>query len=392
MRHIREFDGLRGLLALWVYVAHAIESGPFWMATRHVHANGAVDVFIILSGFVIFYLLGRGEDYRTFITRRWFRLFPVFAACFLIALVLYASLGLRDELAFGITGQSVTPHLAIHATMLHGAVPEEMLPHSAQAILPPAWSVSVEWQFYLVAPLLFVAVTRRAWKALPVVVALIALRVLHDFGVLGAVVPGLPGTATFGMKAFLPLKLEFFAVGGACCWLWLRLSRQETDHVPRWCPAILLLGIVVAGPFRPAIAVWLVIFAVVLWANFGETRAVAGARQATVFFNWAPAQFLGRISYPLYLLHLPVIVSVRELLHATTTGLSPIAFQSLLVLMSLPLSIAGAYTLHRCLELPLIELGKRITRRASVERPANAAAGVNHEQEKSAACGGALVH
>jgi peptidoglycan/LPS O-acetylase OafA/YrhL len=392
MRHIREFDGLRGLLALWVYVAHAIESGPFWAATRHVHANGAVDVFIILSGFVIFYLLSRGEDYRTFITRRWFRLFPVFAACFLIALVLYASLGIQDELAFGIAGQDVKPHLIAHATMLHGVVPEEVLPHSARAILPPAWSISVEWQFYLIAPLLFLLMTGRSWKALGIVVALVALRVLHDIGRLGSIIPGLPETATFGMEAFLPLKLEFFAVGAACCWLWLRLSLQEESRIPPWCILILLVGIGVAGPLRPAIAVWLAVFAIVLWANFGEPRAAAGAGQATALFQCRGAQFLGRISYPLYLLHLPVIVVMREFIHAIMPGLSPFAFQSVLMLTSLPISIAGAWTLHRFLEQPMIDLGKRVTRRANTSQPADAAAGASSEQEKSAACGGALVH
>src|ERR1041385_7157077 len=102
MKHIREFDGLRGLLALWVFATHALELGPYSSLARFTHANMAVDIFIILSGFVIFHLLSNGEDYRTFITRRWFRLFPVFAICFLIALTLYGWTRMDDEIAFGI--------------------------------------------------------------------------------------------------------------------------------------------------------------------------------------------------------------------------------------------------------------------------------------------------
>ncbi|HTD67568.1 MAG TPA: acyltransferase, partial [Candidatus Limnocylindria bacterium] len=177
MKHIKEFDGLRGLLALWVFASHVIELGPYSALGPSLRAHLAVDVFIILSGFVIFHLLSTGEDYRSFIMRRWFRLFPVFAICFLLALTLYASLKINDETAFGMGHtKNLTPYLIAHATMLHGAVPEQLLPQSARAILVSAWSVSLEWQFYLLAPLLFAFAIRPNWKVTLVFAALIAAR------------------------------------------------------------------------------------------------------------------------------------------------------------------------------------------------------------------------
>src|SRR4026209_1050430 len=97
MKHIKEFDGLRGLLAMWVFATHILELGPYASAAALIRAHLAVDIFIILSGFVIFHLLSTGEDYRAFITRRWFRLFPVFAVCFLIALALYGGRRVAEE-------------------------------------------------------------------------------------------------------------------------------------------------------------------------------------------------------------------------------------------------------------------------------------------------------
>ena len=377
MKHIKEFDGLRGLLALWVFVAHAVEFGPYWSATRHVHANWAVDIFIILSGFVIFHLLRTGENYRTFITRRWFRLFPVFALCFLIALALYAGLGINDSLAFGIGQQEIAPHLVTHAVMLHGAVPNELLPHSAQAILPPAWSISVEWQFYLLAPLLFIFVARPNWKVALVVAALVAMRVLHEAGQLGVFWPGLPRALTFDMNAFLPLKLEFFAVGAACYHLWRWLGQQDRLIIPPWWYAVMISAMLLGGLLSPAIFLWFIVFALVARASFGTPSAVAA--QVAGLLNSRPAQFAGRISYPLYLLHLPVVILVREIIRTRWPGLSEVQFASLLAAVALPISLGGAWVIHVLIERPMIQLGKRLSqaRKPDVAAAVNVSAVIN---------------
>lgn len=85
---ILEFEGLRGLLAWWVVVSHALFAAGFTLDTLPrgirilAHGDYAVDVFIILSGFVIFKLLREGkEPWRVFMVRRVFRLFPVYLLC-----------------------------------------------------------------------------------------------------------------------------------------------------------------------------------------------------------------------------------------------------------------------------------------------------------------------
>jgi peptidoglycan/LPS O-acetylase OafA/YrhL len=371
MKHIKEFDGLRGLLALWVFVAHAVEFGPYWSATRHVHANWAVDIFIILSGFVIFHLLRSGEDYGTFNTRRWFRLFPVFALCFLLALALYSGLGIEDSLAFGIGRQEIAPYLVTHAVMLHGAVPNEVLPHSAQAILPPAWSISVEWQFYLLAPLLFIFVARPNWKAALIVGSLVAMRILYEAGQLGLLWPGLPRALTFDMNAFLPLKLEFFAVGAACYQLWRWLGKQDLLIIPSWWYAVMISATVLGGLLSPAIFLWFIAFAFVVRANFGARSALA--TRVVGVLNRRSMQFLGRISYPLYLLHLPVIILLREIIRTRWPELSSVQFASLLAGLALPVSVGGAWLIHVLVERPMIHWGKRL----SQARKPHLAAAVN---------------
>ena len=364
MKHIKEFDGLRGLLALWVFASHVLEIGPYSAAAAPVRPNLAVDIFIILSGFVIFHLLSTGEDYRTFITRRWFRLFPVFAVCFLAALALFAWMGVDDVDVFGINHtKHLTPYLAAHATMLHGIVPEQFLPHSARAILVPAWSISVEWQFYLVAPLLFAFAMRPTKGLAAFVVGLIALRVLCD--VMGRAHEGLQ----FDMRAFLPLRLEFFAVGVGSFGVWQWLSRRDRSiEVPRFVYALLVPVLLLVGKQSPAIALWLIGFIALIHVHFGSNGITA--QSFTRVLNCPPAQFLGKISYPLYLLHLPALVFVRQIIRAQQPGLHGPVLQAALVLGGLAASILGAWLLHEFIEQPMIRLGKRITAGWKLRYPA----------------------
>jgi peptidoglycan/LPS O-acetylase OafA/YrhL len=361
MKHIKEFDGLRGLLALWVFATHVLELGPYPATARFVHANLAVDVFIILSGFVIFHLLSRGEDYRTFITRRWFRLFPVFAISFLAALALYAWLGVNDETAFGMDHtKKLMPYLITHATMLHGAVPDPFLPHTARAILVPAWSVSVEWQFYLLAPLLFAFAMRPNWKlALPLMVLLV-LRVLHDTARSGVPIPG-QNALVFDMQAFLPLKLEYFAIGAGSYAVWRWLSeRNRPLHVPPLFWGLLAPVLLLVAKRNPAIAMWLCGMLLLVNVYFGGgARINRGISRA---LNCAPAQFLGKISYSLYLLHLPALIFVRQIIHWNQPSLTAPALQTALVIGGLVATIAGSWLLHVTVEQPMIAFGKRLTK------------------------------
>lgn len=100
---IDELDGLRGLLALWVALSHIFSWCGFanvpdtvsiphrvkLLWTQFAYAPGAVDTFIILSGFVISYLLhSRPQSYRQFMIGRFFRIYPVYLICLLMGLAM----------------------------------------------------------------------------------------------------------------------------------------------------------------------------------------------------------------------------------------------------------------------------------------------------------------
>src|SRR5437899_3944730 len=93
-RRLKLIEGMRAYLAFWVVLCHVLWfsgytqqllSGPKRLL---VEGRCAVDVFIIISGFVIFFLLDHQQDtWRPFILRRFFRLFPLFAVLFPAAII-----------------------------------------------------------------------------------------------------------------------------------------------------------------------------------------------------------------------------------------------------------------------------------------------------------------
>lgn len=363
MGHIRQFDGLRGLLALWVFFAHAIELGPFSRVAGHLRPEYAVDVFIILSGFVIFHLLSRGEDYATFISRRFFRLFPVFAICFLFSLLLCGGLRIKDEVAFGFIGERpLMPYLATHALMLHGAVPEQFLPNSSEAILPPAWSISLEWQFYLVAPMLFWFAMRPNWKTAGLLTGLVVLRVLSIRHSLGLLVPGAPRDLTFEMNAFLPLKLEFFAAGALSWMLWRAFEQGRLELTPRRL-ALCLAGaaMILVGMESLPLALWMAGFSMLVDAQFG--RAWRGSTLLARTLERRVVRFLGEISYSFYLVHMPALAVVRHALAKWMPSAPSAIFAMALIVLAGIAALLLATALHFTVEKPMIALGKRLTSR-----------------------------
>lgn len=181
--NFRSIEGLRAWMAWWVVLGHALQLAgtPAWlngfMAKNLLKADVAVHVFVILSGFVITHLLlSRTEPYSTYITRRFFRLAPVYFACCLFALAIavfyreaYIELPYAETRDMRAEREALTQehfgwHALAHLTMLHGAVPQSILRFAGTSILAPAWSLSLEWQFYLVAPFLLSLASRGlAW-------------------------------------------------------------------------------------------------------------------------------------------------------------------------------------------------------------------------------------
>jgi peptidoglycan/LPS O-acetylase OafA/YrhL len=374
MKNFQSIEALRGWMAWWVVVGHALgligvggdRPPPFldWVPDKAMslllRGDSAVHVFIIISGFVIAHLLLRKpEPYGPYIGRRFMRLFPVYAVCLVIAMLVadlyriayidsgFFSSGLRVEREIEVE-KNFLSHFLLHITLLHSVVPEVILPYSSTAILAPAWSLSLEWQFYLIAPLLVMLIGRRSVNTMIATTAvLVAIRV------------ALQQQSVFEWQygGFFFVASSYFLIGIMC-----RLALDRIEH-KKSCVELLLLAVLLSLTVdKLAVAVWLVWFAIVLYeAGFlklgsAYLRAIVGA----VALNRAVG-LLGRWSYSTYLIHIPVF-SVLIGSYGLAVGPDDMRpdVAAAILLASFPLIACLSVLLYKYVEMPGIALGRRM--------------------------------
>ncbi len=342
-------DGLRGVAAIMVALRHApflwaIPATPTgWMRNSYL----AVDLFFVLSGFVLEHAYGRrfreGMSPRSFMLARLQRLFPLYALAFVLALpFLLAQLG---EGALG-PAQAVIEFLC-SALML--PTPNFADP---QADLYPlnfaAWSLFFE----LSANLLFAAFGRRLdTKSLVWLVGVfaVALAVCATAGWLGfgievdkrGVLGGGPSWQTFG-AGMLRVGFSFFA--GVLIYRFYDSKRQQPASLGAATAAFAVVTGVLALGFSGNVDLAATLFSVIVifplaimtCARFDPPK---GVLRSTM-------QSLGLLSYGLYVLQ-------GVMFYAVEVCARHFEVQSVWIgLLSVPVVAAIAYAATIFIDLP----------------------------------------
>jgi peptidoglycan/LPS O-acetylase OafA/YrhL len=240
--------------------------------------------------------------------------------------------------------------------MLHGTVPEVLIKDAPGAFLVPAWSISLEWQFYLVAPLAYAwAVSAKPYRR----IALCALCV----GLFLAARYVLP-TVEYG--AALPFHVEFFFLGGGSYFFYQRLAAHQRADIAfpvACCLALFLFG--VSGNAWPLIPVglWIAFLGLLL-----EQSSSFSSRLVTPLLTNPLVLYLGRISYSLYLSHILVIIVIQYALLTWVPDLSQIVHFGVLLAGTTAVTVAVSAGLYRYLEAPGIHAGRALVRRFAARR------------------------
>ena len=381
MQRFAAIEGLRAWLAWAVVFSHIAQVLGLGIHGGHAvwfdHAGeAAVFIFIAISGFVIAGLvIDRQEPWPRYITRRAFRLFPAYwlayGAAFLALPFGIAALAhvpaliadpaySYDELLRGWQA-TMADHgaieLVLHIVLLQGVVPDSLIPYSASAVLGPAWSLTLEWQFYLVAPA-FVGLVARNTSRMAATLVIAALAVAFHMGAFGR----------YDLPSFLPGAGYIFLIGIAS-----RLNFEKIRAAaigPEVVPVLMAIAIIV--PAIAFLAIWLCILAYLArreaWATGSAGRRLASAMDQ--LFASPLAQWFGARSYSVYLVHFPIIMvlSLPILRDVHGSGLQFLAFAAAVI----PLVLIASELMHRFVERPFIALGARLVRGAPKDAPGHA--------------------
>jgi peptidoglycan/LPS O-acetylase OafA/YrhL len=327
---------LRLLLALAVVCEH------FGLPYKIVGGQIAVQLFFLISGFLISYVIVEKERYLSvaqFYLSRAARIFPPYWCVALAVLVArlfdprfcaafarltapaQALVASANAVVFGqdwVMFLTETNGALAFTPDFHASVPQLW----TLLLVPPGWSLGLELSFYLIAPLM---IRRRA-----VLWAVLALSLTGR-----ALAAGLP----FDPWAFrfFPFEMALFAAGALSHQILLPLARQYL------APGAVTFAVLVALAAYPLYEVPPIAVALVA-VSLPALMLSGGA-----FDRWS-----GELSFPLYLIHWPVMLA------ATRLGVPP--------LLGAVLAIAAAIGLLYAVVLPNERLRSRIARHGPENR------------------------
>lgn len=355
--HFTSLQALRGIAALAVLMFHlrAVEAkyipGEAVLGTAAAHADAGVDLFFVISGFVMAHV-GRGRfagfpAAGLFLLKRACRVLPLYWLFTTITVVLM--------MTFPAVVNSSYPDQSVIRSYL-------LIPYTQLPVLAVGWTLIHEAYFYIVFAIAIAIIAERA-----LTVCLLGWAAVIAY----AHIDGYEEVTPLGQLLISPLTFEFIA--GVLAGLhWRRLPR-------RMAPAMMLCGIALfltgaTGFGDPSISPpdpWLRL------ATFGGASVllVLGSVMQESGHDGRVSPVLvalGNSSYSLYLSHVFVISAVGRLWAVAIPGQSGGHHLLFVVVASASACIAG-HLIHRWTELPLLNLAHRAAwRRGGVGRDTTA--------------------
>lgn len=364
MTKLSHLQSLRGILALWIFICHsfafALRGQEFGIISKILYflPSGAqtVNTFIILSGFVIaLVLVEKKETLIQFYIRRLCRIYPVYIIALVVAFLLFPYM-ISDVLKILPWGGSSAYYQELIAKSessqsrewfifflqllnIQGVVPYYVLPFASGAIFPVAWSISLECQFYAVAPFLITNSKRNYYFKWSVIL------------LLGLVSVVLTKYNPFGFsKGFLLVSFGYFMFGIASYGVYRFMRQHSLSLTILQVFSILVLILLLFGK----------IWAVLIWVFFILFSFMGNGKIEDVIRKFIESRllvFLGDISYSIYLWHILVLWVIPMILFKLSIK-SPEMHAFINIFFGGPLVVGISYLSYFFIEKPFIKYGK----------------------------------
>ncbi len=356
-----ELDALRGIAACVVVLRHVVNVIPvsdspllkvalLESPLRLLFAaHEAVMLFFLLSGFV---LSVRTQPYVPYITRRIFRIYFPYLAALALAVIGAAFLhGPVPALSgwFSITwSRPVTTALVLQHVLFIGK-------YDAAQYNTAFWSLIYEMRISIFFPLVYMMARRIPLVGLVLIgiAASSVACVAHSSPYSADYLITLHYAAIFSIGSFLAQHRASLQARASALrkstFVWLLLLSFLLITYGQGLPSLI-------RRFEP-LTDWPVVA-----GCCGLMLAAISSPKASAVLRTGALQFLGRISYSLYLVHATVLFTLVHLFY----GRLPLA---VILGMFLLLSFALSWLFHVAVEMPATEAGRRFTARAPVQLP-----------------------
>jgi peptidoglycan/LPS O-acetylase OafA/YrhL len=336
---IPAIEGLRGVAVLWVMLFHyvVLRDGKFddtfvallgsWTPLDVFARNGylGVDLFFLITGFLLTLPWFRhadaglpAPDWRSFYARRARRILPAYYVQ--VVLLFFVVLPLFYPRIWIQSTPFVVGNLGAHFTFLHYMTP---LTSSSMTLNGALWTLAIEFQYYLLLPLVAPLFVRWPWRSLAAAAAIAAgwrwlawndLEALVNLYLrLGAKAGVTEKEVRHLIATQLPAYSLHFALGILLGRAWMLRRGRAITGKGKWVP-VAIAACALAGLYavlRNGTALlgqmgWIA-FPAVMAAGFGAVVSWPSAWLSQVLAN-RPLGWVGKVSYSAYLYHLPVLL------------------------------------------------------------------------------------
>jgi len=375
-KHLDFLDALRGVAILLVFLHHALGEAfginnlrwngwirdvqlppSFLFVSPLVLGSVGVALFFAISGFCIHLSWCRSgnQGLGGFYLRRFFRIYPPY----LLALLIFSFLWPIHRLHLGdVAGMA---QLLSHLFLVHNLNEETFW-----GINGSFWSIAVEWQLYLIYPVLVLMTRRIGWNKSLLLIAALELGCRIAVGLHDTWIPDQPVSR---LLTGSPFYFWFsWAAGAAVAEDYLAGRTPFLIGIPTWLFPTL---IVAAYLFRTLSTL------VFPLAALAGARFIAGfcAKAPSIMLPHAPvSRFLGAlgvISYSFYLLHQPMLELMERFLFETHVSALlkswPLLHFGFLLTCVVPTALCS-FLFWKMAEQPSIAFGKYFRRRITMPR------------------------
>ncbi|QES89191.1 acyltransferase family protein [Rhizosphaericola mali] len=325
MKEIKSLTGLRGLAAVYVMIGHigflenkngiCYKIKPIRLFIDHGYIS--VDIFFILSGFVLMLVYGntkwnRSYNIFTFIKKRIARIYPLYLFCFLIYFLI--------DYIFINSWFVGNGNLGFIFNLLLLQTPFNIAP-----LIGPSWSLSTEWIAYFLFPVLNIVVIKIKNEYLQFFISLGLVTCLFLIGIS----PGWVGHKNIlhcsinvfsGIPALFRCIIGFY-IGMLLCKLRIKLKNNKI--VSCSCFQIVITATILLLIMFTYMDIFVFMLLIILIFSLSyENGLISKLLSHKILYN------LGLFSYSIYLIHPLLIGELKDVIYYSLkkTSLSNNAF------------------------------------------------------------------